>query len=145
MNLRIEHFAVNVADPVAIAAWYVEHLGMRVVRTGGAPQHIHFLADAAGATVIEGYNNPVDPIPDYAAMHPMRFHIAFHADSREDVNEFHAFLIGSGRWMLDRPMPVFGWHRAFFTLVSVISCSFPLPVAWLAPGRSECLATTSIR
>ena len=30
--LNVEHVACNVADPVAMAAWYVEHLGMRVVR-----------------------------------------------------------------------------------------------------------------
>ena len=77
--LNIEHIAWNVADPVAMAAWYVEHLGMRVVRQGPAPQHIHFLADAKGRVVIEIYNNPVDPIPDYSSMHPMRHHLAFAA------------------------------------------------------------------
>ena len=63
--LNVEHIALNVSDSVAIAAWYVEHLGMRIVRKTDAPPHIHFLADAKGRVVIELYSNPVDPIPDY--------------------------------------------------------------------------------
>ena len=77
--LNVEHIAWNVSDPVAMAAWYVDHLGMRIVRQGPTPQHIHFLADAKGRVVIEIYSNPVDPIPDYASMHPMRHHLAFAA------------------------------------------------------------------
>lgn len=77
---RIEHIAFNVADPAAAAAWYVRHLGMRVARHGGGPTEIHFLADAAGASVVEFYNNPAAAVPDYAAMHPMQMHIAFAAD-----------------------------------------------------------------
>jgi glyoxylase I family protein len=77
--LNVEHIAWNVSDPVAMAAWYVEHLGMRIVRPGPAPQNIHFLADAKSRVVIEIYNNPVDPIPDYSSLHPMRQHLAFAA------------------------------------------------------------------
>ena len=77
--LNVEHIAWNVSDPVAMAAWYVEHLGMRVVRQGPAPQHVHFMADAKGRVVMEIYNNPVDSIPDYSSMHPMRHHLAFTA------------------------------------------------------------------
>lgn len=77
---RIEHVAYNVADPVSIAAWYVRNLGMRVARHSGGSTEIHFLADAAGATVLEFYNNPAGDIPDYGSMHPMQLHIAFSAD-----------------------------------------------------------------
>lgn len=77
---RIEHVAYNVADPVSVAAWYVQHLGMRVARYSGGPTEIHFLADAAGATVLEFYNNPAGAIPDYPTLHPMQMHIAFAAD-----------------------------------------------------------------
>jgi len=77
--LNVEHIACNVSDAVAMANWYVEHLGMRIVRHVEAPPHIHFLADANSRVVIEIYSNPVDPFPDYAAMHPMRFHLAFAA------------------------------------------------------------------
>ena len=75
--LNLEHFACNVSDPTAMADWYVRHLGMRVVRRVPTPPYIHFLADAAGRTVIEIYSNPADPVPDYASLHPLRFHVAF--------------------------------------------------------------------
>ena len=84
-RLNVEHFACNVSDPVAMAAWYVEHLGMRVIRRVDSPQHIHFMADANGRVVIEIYNNTADPIPDYASMHPLRFHIAFVADDPDGI------------------------------------------------------------
>lgn len=77
---RIEHVAYNIQDPVAAAAWYVQHLGMRVARYSGGPTEVHFLADAAGATVLEFYNNPVGAVPDYPSVHPMTLHIAFAAD-----------------------------------------------------------------
>lgn len=80
---RIEHVAFNVAQPVEAAAWYVQHLGMRVARYGGGPTEIHFLADAAGASVLEFYHNPAAALPDYAAMHPMQMHIAFLADDAD--------------------------------------------------------------
>ena len=80
---RIEHVAFNVAEPVETAAWYVEHLGMRVARYSGGPTEIHFLADAAGASVIELYRNPVAVIPDYNAMHPMQMHLAFLVDDAD--------------------------------------------------------------
>jgi catechol 2,3-dioxygenase-like lactoylglutathione lyase family enzyme len=85
--LQIEHVAVNVREPVAVAAWYVEHLGMRVARLVPGPTLTHFLADAAGATVLEIYNNPGDAVPDYGAMHPLRLHVAFaSADPAADAD-----------------------------------------------------------
>ena len=47
--------------------------------------YIHFIADANGRVVIEIYNNTADPIPDYASMHPLRFHIAFLADDPDGI------------------------------------------------------------
>ena len=96
--LNIEHFACNVADPVAMAAWYVEHLGMRIVRRVPAPPHIHFLADASSRVVIEIYSNSADPIPDYPSMHPLRFHLAFAADDPDAVK---AALIAAGATFVD--------------------------------------------
>ena len=92
-TLNLEHIACNVSDPAAMAAWYVEHLGMRIARHGGGPSDIHFLADAAGRAVIEIYRNPADPIPDYAAMHPLRFHVAFAA---ADPDAARAALVAAG-------------------------------------------------
>jgi catechol 2,3-dioxygenase-like lactoylglutathione lyase family enzyme len=92
-TLNLEHVACNVAEPVEMAAWYVTHLGMRVVRRSADASQIHFLADAAGRAVIEIYRNAGDAIPDYAAMNPFRFHIAFAAD---DPDAARAALVGAG-------------------------------------------------
>ena len=32
VNFEIEHIAYSVKDPVAVARWYVQHLGMRVAQ-----------------------------------------------------------------------------------------------------------------
>ena len=102
-TLNLEHIACNVADPVAMAAWYVQHLGMRVARHSPEPPHIHFLADAAGRAVIEIYRNDADPIPDYAAMNPLRLHIAFAAP---DPDAARAALVAAGATFVDeRTLP----------------------------------------
>jgi catechol 2,3-dioxygenase-like lactoylglutathione lyase family enzyme len=75
--VKLEHFAVNVEDPVAMAAWYVEHLGMSVVRAANDVNRIHFILDEAGHVMIEIYRNPDCPVPDYRTMDPLLFHIAF--------------------------------------------------------------------
>jgi glyoxylase I family protein len=97
-SLNVEHIAWNVSEPAAMAAWYVEHLGMRVVRSLATPPYIHFLADANGRVVIEVYSNPVDPVPDYASMHPMRFHLAFAANEPDAAR---AALVAAGATFVD--------------------------------------------
>ena len=82
--MKIEHVAFNVADPVAVASWYVEHLGLTIVRHIPAPTQTHFLADDAGETVLEIYCNPPELVPDYAAMNPLLFHLAFVSTSPAD-------------------------------------------------------------
>jgi glyoxylase I family protein len=97
-SLNVEHLACNVSDPAAMAAWYVEHLGMRIVRRLPTAPHIHFLADASGRVVIEIYCNAADPVPDYASMHPLRFHVAFAAD---DPDAARAALVAAGATFVD--------------------------------------------
>jgi catechol 2,3-dioxygenase-like lactoylglutathione lyase family enzyme len=75
--LRIEHVALNVTDPIAIADWYVAHLGMRIVRRVEGPPHTRFIADAAGRTVVELYRNDAARIADYPSMDPLELHLAF--------------------------------------------------------------------
>ncbi|MBW8862420.1 MAG: VOC family protein, partial [Acidobacteria bacterium] len=84
--------------PAAIAAWYVQHLGMRVVRQSAAPPYIHFVADAGGRTVIELYSNPIDAIPDYASMHPLRLHLAF---ATADPDGSRDALVAAGASVID--------------------------------------------
>lgn len=96
--LSIEHFAYNVSDPVAVAAWYVKNLGMRVVVHNPAAFERHFIADTSRRVVMEIYANPADPVPDYAAMHPLRFHIAFAAT---DLDAVKAELVAAGATFLN--------------------------------------------
>ena len=51
--MDIEHVALNVPDPVRMAAWYVEHLSLRVLRKQEQTPFTHFLADRAGRVVLE--------------------------------------------------------------------------------------------
>lgn len=74
--MKLEHVACNVADPVAVAAWYSAHLGLKIVRHIPQPAQTHFLSDGAG-TILEIYCNPPGAVPDYAAMDPLLLHLAF--------------------------------------------------------------------
>lgn len=97
--MPIEHVAFNIADPVAAAAWYTAHLGFRVLRYSGPPNHGYFLADAGGA-VFEFYNNPAVTVPDYASIHPLVVHIAFAVD---DVPRAFSRLCAAGATPFDEP------------------------------------------
>jgi catechol 2,3-dioxygenase-like lactoylglutathione lyase family enzyme len=90
--MKIEHIAFNVADPVAVAAWYVEHLSLEVVVHKPEAHQTHFLADGAGS-FIEIYCNPEDAVPDYRAQDPLIFHLAF--VSEDPAQDAHR-LIGAG-------------------------------------------------
>jgi catechol 2,3-dioxygenase-like lactoylglutathione lyase family enzyme len=78
--MKFEHFALNVPDVRAMSRWYVEHLGLRVVLNREEAPYMTFLADDTGRVIMEIYTNPAAVIPDYAAAHPLCFHIAFVAD-----------------------------------------------------------------
>ena len=90
--MKIEHVAYAVQDPVAVAAWYVEHLGLHIARYVGPPTHTHFLSDAGGG-IIEIYNNAKVEVPNYAAMDPLLLHVAF---SAEDVVSERQRLLDAG-------------------------------------------------
>ncbi|HWH68686.1 MAG TPA: VOC family protein, partial [Candidatus Sulfotelmatobacter sp.] len=72
-----EHFALQVPDPVAMANWYVEHLGCKIARSGGEPSHARFLLDGAGSVLLEIYRNPRASVPEYHRMDPLLVHLAF--------------------------------------------------------------------
>lgn len=91
--MRIEHIAINVENPVAMARWYCENLSMKIVRQGPAPANTRFLSDTGGNVLLEIYHNPPDAVPDYASMDPLLFHIAFLAD---DIREICLKLVSAG-------------------------------------------------
>ena len=64
--MKIEHFAINVADPVAMVDLYVKNMGMTIVRKSDSSAFMHFMGDNSGQVMVEIYNNPPDQVPDYA-------------------------------------------------------------------------------
>ncbi len=84
---RLEHIALNVTDPVGMARWYSENLGLRVVRTVGDISNTTFLAAGNGEVLIEFYCNSLAPVPAYGTMHPLELHLAFSSDDPQtDAN-----------------------------------------------------------
>lgn len=82
-QMKIEHFALNVANPAAMAGWYCKNLGFVIARKLEAAPFTHFLRDPATGVMLEVYNNPPDQVPDYAATDPLQLHIAFASDDLE--------------------------------------------------------------
>jgi glyoxylase I family protein len=91
--MKLEHAAYQVADPPAVARWYVEHLGLRIKRQQDASPWGCFLADDGDAAMLEFYNNPRAVVPDYRAIDPLVLHLAFKAD---DVAATRTRLLAAG-------------------------------------------------
>lgn len=89
--MKLEHFALNVKEPVAMTKWYVENLGMTIVKKQEQSPYMTFLADDSGQIMIEIYNNPLAVVPDYANQHPLIVHLAFvSADPDADSKRLQA-------------------------------------------------------
>ena len=89
--MKIEHLAFNVADPLAFARWYVEHLGLTVKRRLVEPPYVHFLADDSGTVMLEVYGNPNAQMLDFPNVQPPALHLAFlSADLTADVKRLVA-------------------------------------------------------
>jgi glyoxylase I family protein len=92
-RVRLEHVGLNVADPIKATQWYVDNLGMKVLREGPAPAHTRFLGDAGGNMMLEIYHNPPEAVPNYTAMDPLLLHVAFMVD---DVDAIRSKLLAAG-------------------------------------------------
>jgi glyoxylase I family protein len=78
MNIeRPEHIALNVADPVSISKWYVENLGMQIIKQGDAPNFTTFIADSGKHIMFELYHNANYPLLDAANINYLSLHFAF--------------------------------------------------------------------
>jgi len=91
--MKIEHVAFQVADPVAVARWYIEQLGMTLRRAFPDRPWGQFLSDDGDSVMLEFYNNPKASVPDYRAIDPVLVHIAFTTD---DVGKTRARLLAAG-------------------------------------------------
>jgi catechol 2,3-dioxygenase-like lactoylglutathione lyase family enzyme len=81
--MRFEHFALNVADPPAVAKWYVDNCGMKILTSSTDEPFMHFLADSTDRVVVELYYNPKAAVPDYANQDPLIFHFALQVEDPE--------------------------------------------------------------
>jgi catechol 2,3-dioxygenase-like lactoylglutathione lyase family enzyme len=79
--MKIEHVALQVSDPAAMADWYVKNLGCSVARSGGEPAFVRFLKDGSGRSMLELYCDPRAPVPDYKRQDPLVVHVAFLSDN----------------------------------------------------------------
>ena len=95
LTVPLEHYHVHLfgSDTDALRAWYVKHLSMHVVRSLTESPFTHFLADESGRVVVEMYGHPKAAVPNYAAMDPLVFHIAFVAT---DVAATRERLLAAG-------------------------------------------------
>ena len=91
--MKIEHVAFQVAEPVAVAQWYIEHLGMTLKRAFPDRPWGQFLSDDGDSMMLEFYNNAKVSVPDYQAVDPLLVHIAFTTD---DVHNTRARLLAAG-------------------------------------------------
>lgn len=91
--MKLEHVALNVAEPKAQAEWWAKNMDMKIVLSNDESPYIHFIVDSAGVSMLELYNNPAAPPPDYAAINCFSLHIAF---SSSDIEADRAKLIAGG-------------------------------------------------
>jgi len=97
--MRIEHVGLQVTDPVAMADWYIAHLGFVCKRAADSPVPVRFIADETGG-MLELYDNPKVRTPDYAAMDPLLLHVAFVC---EDVTGTTERLLKAGATLASPP------------------------------------------
>ena len=85
--MKFEHYAINVADSVAVANWYVENCGLKAVVALTDPPYTRFLADETGRVFNEFYANENAPVPNYTEMSHLTYHLAFQVSDVEAEKE----------------------------------------------------------
>ena len=90
----MEHTAIDVADPIAVADWWVKNLGFEVTMQKDNDTHTTFIVDKTGRIALELYRAPDGTTPpDYHKMRPLQLHFAFLSD---DVDKDIERLVASG-------------------------------------------------
>ena len=75
--MKIEHFALNVEDPIAMTDWYTKNLGLKVLNQKKVAPFTTFLTDDSGSVMVEIYKNLAAEIPPYRKMNSLILHLAF--------------------------------------------------------------------
>ena len=91
--LMFEHLAVNVEEPVKVADWYKDNLGMKIMRQGEAPTFTTFVADSAENMMFEFYHNADAKLFNPSQYNPLSIHIAFVSP---DINKTRDDLVKAG-------------------------------------------------
>lgn len=97
-KIRPEHFALNVPNPVDMANWYADNLGMKIMRKGMSPTFTCFVADSGKHMMLEFFHNPDFPMPDLKNIDQLSLHIAFMTD---DVPAIKTKLLNAGATLLN--------------------------------------------
>lgn len=74
--MKLEHLALNVAEPQKLMDWWCANLGF-------TQTHPAFIVDETGKVAVEVYRNDTAAIPDYAQVAPLTLHVAFLSDDVE--------------------------------------------------------------
>lgn len=95
----IQHIGINVNNPIEVSNWYIQNLGMKLIRRGKAPQNVTFIADSGSYMEIEFYNKEkIDKI-DFQKIDVMTFHFAFLTDS---INLIESKLVAAGAKLIEK-------------------------------------------
>ncbi|MEO9475665.1 MAG: VOC family protein [Cyclobacteriaceae bacterium] len=78
-----EHFAINVPEPKAIADWYVEHVGLTIVRQQAEDPFMTFLADESGRVLCELNHRSEQAMMNFGSQHALTFHFAMESTNAE--------------------------------------------------------------
>lgn len=96
ISARFEHIAFNVSDPVAVAQWYVQHLGMKIQRQGGEPTFTTFVSDSGEHMMIEFFHNAQYPLFPAKEVDVLSFHLAFFSPDIEATST--QLLVAGATW-----------------------------------------------
>ena len=80
--MKLEHIGISVPDPVGMGRWYAEHLGFRILISGGNDtEGVSFVLDRPDGTVLELFKLPDVPPVEPAQMLPLQLHFAIECDN----------------------------------------------------------------
>ncbi len=130
--MKIEHVALNVSEPTAMASWYEKTLGLTIVSRLKDPPYTHFLADDGGTVMLEIYLNPADQVPEYANMDPLLLHLAFVSTAPEADKEK---ALQAGASLVQDILPPDGSHIVMMRDPWGLAFQFCRRTTPLLPGR----------